>query len=251
MLPGGFVIEDRIVTLADIDVPDPHLRRRGRRDRPGAGGARDPPRRAARRRLRGGAARRALRARRRLDGDPRRPGRRSPPGRAGATGEGELPERRPRGSATDEPEPDGARGRRRGSASALELAGRRRQRRSPARSPAPRRGTIGGAAGARPRRRPASCRAWRGWAARAGHADLARAAARRAGARARPRPSSSCSRTARYSHEAVKRADRQRRARPALARRPPGRARRRADEHPAERARRSSRRSTGSARSPC
>ena len=54
-----------------------------------------------------------------------------------------------------------------------------------------------------------------------------------------------------YTHADVKRARRQRRPRPALARRAPGRARRRADGDAPERARRSSRRSTGSARSRC
>ena len=45
---GGFVIDGHTVTLADIDVPDPVLRRQPRRDGPPRRGARHPPRRAAR-----------------------------------------------------------------------------------------------------------------------------------------------------------------------------------------------------------
>ena len=71
--------------------------------------------------------------------------------------------------------------------------------------------------------------------ARAAHAGLARPAARRAGApgaggRVLP------VRGPRLLARGGQAPDRQRRPRPALARRPPGRARRRADEHPAERA---------------
>ena len=62
MLEGGFVIEDRLVTLADIELPDPGGRRHGRRDRAGRRRAGDPPGRAARRRLRAGAARPATSA---------------------------------------------------------------------------------------------------------------------------------------------------------------------------------------------
>ena len=50
-------------------LPGPDLGRRGRRDRPGPGGARDHPRGARARGLRVGASRRALRPRRRLGGD--------------------------------------------------------------------------------------------------------------------------------------------------------------------------------------
>ena len=85
MLSGGFVIEDRLVTLADIDMPDPGLRRHGRRDRPAAGRARGPPRGAARRGLRGAAASRATSGSSSARPPSAAPGRRSPSGRGGAT----------------------------------------------------------------------------------------------------------------------------------------------------------------------
>ena len=56
LLEGGFMVDDRLVTLADIATPDPVRGRRRRRDRAAGGCARDPP---------GGAPGRDLRA-----GDP-------------------------------------------------------------------------------------------------------------------------------------------------------------------------------------
>ena len=47
MASGGFVIDGHTVTLADLDVPDPLLRRQPRRDGPARLGARHPARRAA------------------------------------------------------------------------------------------------------------------------------------------------------------------------------------------------------------
>ena len=227
------------MTLADIDLPGADLRRRDRRDRAGAGGARDPPRRAARRGLRGRAARRALRPGRRLDGDRRRPGRRSP---AGSRWRGRRRARAARGRRAD-------RGRARAPAARPGTA--RRARRTAvelaasvgvglARSIARRRraarlgrcaGSLGEAAGQLPRLDASRA------ACGPAHADLARAAARRAG-RARPRRRrSSCSRTAptptARSRGAIDNVVRGL----LVARRPPGRARRRADGHPAERAR--------------
>ncbi len=69
MLEGGFVIDDRLVTLADLRLPDPVRRRRGGRDRPGRRCAGDPPGRASGRGVRALPARRPLRARRRLEGE--------------------------------------------------------------------------------------------------------------------------------------------------------------------------------------
>ena len=80
MLEGGFVIDDRLVTLADIELPDPDVGRLHRHDRPPRFGARHPPCRAARRGLRDDAAGRALRPRRRLDARSTTPGRPSASG---------------------------------------------------------------------------------------------------------------------------------------------------------------------------
>ena len=92
MLEGGFVIEDRLVTLADIDCPILSVVGTVDEIAPAAGRAGDPSGRAAGRGVRAGAARRSLRPRRRLDVERRSRGRRSRAGRAGASGDGELPE---------------------------------------------------------------------------------------------------------------------------------------------------------------
>ncbi len=69
MASGGFVIDGHTVTLADLDLPDPVLRRQPRRDGPagrrcaGSGA----PRRTVDTHVRGPAQGRALRPRRRLD----------------------------------------------------------------------------------------------------------------------------------------------------------------------------------------
>ena len=68
MLEGGFVIDDRLAHARRHRVPDPVGRRNRRRDRAGGRRPRHPPRRAAGRGLRAGAAGRALRPRRRIDG---------------------------------------------------------------------------------------------------------------------------------------------------------------------------------------
>ena len=98
MLEGGFVIDDRLLTLADIRCPILSVVGTVDEIAPAAGV------RAIRL-----AAPRAdvyelalhagpLRTGRRLDRQPRSPGRRWPAGRTGATGEGELPDGRDRGA---------------------------------------------------------------------------------------------------------------------------------------------------------
>ena len=66
MMTGGFAINGQLVTLSDIDLPGPGVRRRGRRHRPAGVGARHQTRRARRRGVRGDGPRRALRPRRGL-----------------------------------------------------------------------------------------------------------------------------------------------------------------------------------------
>ena len=65
LLEGGFVIEDRLVTLAESAAPDPVRGRHRRRDRARGRRARDPAGRAAGRDLRARAPRRTLRTGRR------------------------------------------------------------------------------------------------------------------------------------------------------------------------------------------
>ena len=93
MLEGGFVIDDRLLTLADIACPILSVVGTVDEIAPAAGRARDPPGGAARRGLRAGAARRPLRPRRRLDLEPRDAGRPWPAGRAGATATASGPRR--------------------------------------------------------------------------------------------------------------------------------------------------------------
>ena len=131
MLEGGFVIEDRLVTLADIDVA------RSCRSSGPSTRSRPPPACA-----RSGCAapradvyelalrRRALRARRRVDVERGRPGRPSPPGRNGARATASC---RPRSSRV--PDDDASLERapevRNRVGYGLELAGARRRRDGP------------------------------------------------------------------------------------------------------------------------
>ncbi len=91
MLEGGFVIEDRLLTLADIACPILSVVGSVDEIAPAAGRARDPPGGSAGRHLRAVAPGRALRPRRRLDvehGDVADRRRRGSRWRAG---DGELP----------------------------------------------------------------------------------------------------------------------------------------------------------------
>ena len=196
MLSGGFVIDDRLVTLADIDVPDPDASSaRSTRSRRRAAVRAVAPRRAARRRLRG---------RRCAPGTSASSSARprcattwptSPRGRAGATAAAPRPTGSRCASATrtpDRPTPGGRRARRRtasssppGSAPASRARSSRRPR---ARRAAPRSSPRGGRG-----QLPRLARLER---VQPRHPDLARPAARRAGAEARPTTSSSSSRTA-------------------------------------------------------
>ena len=227
-------IDDRLVTLADITLPDPLLRRRGRRDRARRRRcARSAAPRRAPRSTRS-AARRALRPRRRLAGARRHVADRR---RLGALA------RRRRASCRESVEPTrrrratpGARHARPASATASSsrrgVGARRRALGASSRRDAHRaRGARASAA-----RRPRSCRGSRA------SSRSSRARASRSGccSTSRPQraPTTSCFLFEDRAHTrgAGQGPHRQRRPRPALARRAPGRARRRADGHAAERA---------------
>ena len=201
MLQGGFVIEDRTVTLADIDCPVLTVVGDGRRDRPGARRARD--RRARRRAPRSTsspcapATSGSSSARPR----PRRPGRRSPAGRAGGRARASCPPTSA-GSSGDEPEPE-APGVGTGSGVGLELAagvggGLR------GRSPAPPSRTAGGVRVLAEEVTGQLPRLARLGRLKPGHPRLARPAARRAGAAQRRTRDFFLFEDRAYSHEAVK-----------------------------------------------
>ena len=194
MLQGGFVIEDRTVTLADIDRPVLTVVGDGRRDRPGRRAcARSPaPRRGPRSTSSacapGTSGSSSARRRR------RRPGPRSPAGRAGA------PARRSCRSAIRRV--DGRRAGARGARGRHPARGRARARGRGRRRlrPLARRRRV-----ARDRRRPgarrgghrASCRAWRGSAGSSPHTRVSLGLLLDEQAAPRtPTRTSSCSRTA-------------------------------------------------------
>ena len=231
-------------------VPDPVLRRRrSTRSRPRPACARSGGG-AARRGLRARAARRALRARRRLDGERRSRGRRSRPGRAGARATASC-RREVTAGRGDDAALEAAPACATASATALELAGARRRRAWPARCAGAARAAARGVARADPRGGRRSCRGSRGSSrssrARGSRSGLLVEERARAGAGRDVLPV----RGPRLQRRGGQEPDRQRRPRADLARRPPGRARRRADGDPAERRSRWSRRSTGSGRSRC
>ena len=233
LVSGGFVIEDRLVTLADMTCPIARLRRRDRRDRARPLGARGALGGAALRRLRGDAEGRALRPRRRLD-----------------RGRGDLADGRRLAALAR---------RRRGAARERRAdRGRARARRRPSRGrstgSAPARSSPS-APGSAPSRRSAAPRSARPGrsascsATRAGR-SASSTASDRVGAGTRISFGLLLDEQAERAPEDVvllfedrahtqrrgQGAGRQRRPRPARDRRPPGRARRRADADPAERA---------------
>ena len=230
---GGFVVGDRLVTLADVSCPV--LCFVGTVDEIAPAPAVRPmrPRRSAGRHVRARCTP-GTRPGRRLHLPRARPGRSSPGGRTGARATGELPRGR---------EPSATRAARSRApvqrpASATGSSWRRGRALGVARSVARHRGRTAGAARVLGRGgQRASC------PPRAPGPRAAAHAASRSGCCSTSRPSAppatpvSCSRTAPTRAAAAKDAHRRRRARPALARRAPGRARRRADEHAAERAR--------------
>ena len=238
MLQGGFVIEDRLVTLADIDSPGPDASSaRSTRSRPPTRCARSAARRRAPRstRSRCAPATSASSSARAAHADDLAGGRRL----------GALARRRRRRC----PETSARRAR---TSRAPDAARRRRPPRRTASSwPPASASALARSVAGRPRRAPRGrvrvlAEEAAGQLPRLARLERLRAATpgSRSGllldeqARAAPRTtSSSCSRTARYSQRGGQAPHRQRRPRPDLDRRPPGRARRRADEHAAERAR--------------
>ena len=230
MLEGGFVIDGRLVTLADVRLPDAVLHRRGRRDRPPRHRAGHPPGGAPRAGLRAAHAAPATSgwwsARRRS----RSPGRPWPGGSATSRTRARCP-------SGIEPMHDGGELGRAGAAPAVRARARHR-RRDERRALAGQRGRV--ASSTRwwtwPGPASSSCRGWSGCSVPVGTPPCRWACCSTEQARRRPNETFFLFEDRAHTWGDAATPHRQRRPRAAARRGPPGRARGRADGHTAVRA---------------